>query len=192
MTRENGALSDSDLANILGTSRASVNRIRRDNDYKYKPLPHGPLLEPRQIEARLDFCRRWQNEDWSKTIFTDESRFATAPDCPVMWWVKKGDHIYVERPKFPASFMVWAGIIGNGKTHLLMCPNRLNAQGYIDLLERNGIVEFVRQCGENIRFQQDGAKCHTATTTLLWLESQNITTFEWPANSPDLSPIEQI
>ena len=85
MTRENGALSDSDLANILGASRASINRIRHDAQFTYKPLRHGPLLNPRQIEKRLAFCPTHQDDDWSETIFTDESRFATSPDCPVMW-----------------------------------------------------------------------------------------------------------
>ena len=33
MTRENGALSDSDLANILETSRATINRIRHDKQF---------------------------------------------------------------------------------------------------------------------------------------------------------------
>ena len=41
-------------------------------------------------------------------------------------------------------------------------------------------------------FQHDGARCHTDASTLLWLESKNIRTFDWPPNSPDLSPIEQI
>ena len=85
MTRENGALSDSDLANILGVSRATINRIRHDKDFSYKPLRHGPLLNQRQIEKRLAFCPTHQDDDWSETIFTDESRFATSPDCPVMW-----------------------------------------------------------------------------------------------------------
>ena len=85
MTRENGALSDSDLANILGTSRATVNRIRHDKDFSYKALRHGPLLSQRHIDKRLAFCRAHENDDWSKIIYTDESRLATSPDCPVMW-----------------------------------------------------------------------------------------------------------
>ena len=42
-------------------------------------------------------------------------------------------------------------------------------------------------------FQQDGAPCHRARSTRLWFESKNVTLLDgWPANSPDLSPIEQI
>ena len=106
ITGDNGAVSDGDLANLLGTSRSSVNRIRHDLKYAYRPLRHGPLLQDRQIEARLAFCRAHLNDDWSTTMFTDESRFATSPDCPVKSWTKRGQNAYIESQKFPASFMV--------------------------------------------------------------------------------------
>ena len=192
ITRNNGGVSDAELARFVETSRASVNRIRHDLKCDYKPLLHAPFLNERQIQARLLFCRNHQNDDWSQTLFTDESRFATSPDCPIRWWVKKGDKIYASRAKFPFSMMVWGGIVGSTKTPLIKCPKILNAQSYVEMLESNGIVDFVRN-GETVIFQQDGARCHTALTTRQWFASKNITLLEgWPANSPDLSSIEQI
>lgn len=38
-------------------------------------------------------------------------------------------------------------------------------------------------------FSQDGARYHTSYTTKDWLETQGI--YKWPANSPDLTPIEK-
>ena len=43
----NGGVSDSELARFVETSRASVNRIRHDMNYSYKPLRHGPFLKER-------------------------------------------------------------------------------------------------------------------------------------------------
>ena len=114
-TWENGAVSDSDLASILGTSKATVNRIRHDLKYSYRPLRHAPRLTDRHIQNRLAFCIAHQNEDWSNTLFTDESRFATSPDSPVKWWTKRGENLFLEEDKFPASIMVWAGIVGGQK-----------------------------------------------------------------------------
>ena len=79
MTREDGSLTNADLANLLLTSKSSVGRIRHDKKYAYRPLRHGPRLEDRHVAARLAFCRAHVNEDWSGTMFTDESRFATSP-----------------------------------------------------------------------------------------------------------------
>ena len=192
ITGDNGAVSDADLANLLGTSRSSVNRIRHDLRYSYRPLRHGPLLEDRQVEARLAFCRSHMDCDWSMTIFTDESRFATSPDCPVMSWTKRGQNAYIQSQKFPASFMVWGGIVGNQKTRLLKCPNRMDSDGYIQLLEANGVVEFMPENGVAL-FQQDGATCHTSRKTSQWFAEKGVALLNgWPSNSPDLSPIEQV
>ena len=193
MTREDGSLSSGALANILGSSESSINRIRQDLGYSYKPLRNGPRLLQRHFAPRLTFCLNHQNDDWSKTLFTDESRFSTSPDCPVMWWTKKGDNIYAEKEKFPFSIMVWAGIIGATKTPLIKCPKILDAPAYVAMLEQHGIIEFLMRVDNNAIFQQDGAPCHRATSTRLWFESHNVRLLEkWPANSPDLSPIEQI
>ena len=157
ITRNNGGVSDAELARFVETSRSSVNRIRHDLKYTYKPLLHAPLLNERQIQSRLTFCQNHQNDDWSQTLFTDESRFATSPDCPIMWWVKKGDKIYASKGKFPFSMMVWGGIVGSTKTPLIKCPKTLDSKGYIEMLESHGIVDFV-QNGETAIFQQDGAR----------------------------------
>ena len=84
ITRNNGGVSDTELTHFVDTSRASVNRIRHDLKYVYKPLLHAPFLNERQVQSRLLFCRNHQHDDWSRTLFTDESRFATSPDCPIM------------------------------------------------------------------------------------------------------------
>ncbi len=41
-------------------------------------------------------------------------------------------------------------------------------------------------------FQQDNAKPHTAAITTAWLRSRRVRVLNWPAFSPDLSPIENI
>ena len=192
-TTENGHLSDTELASILGTSRNTINRIRHDLEFKVKQLRHGPVLSQRQVDARLAFCRDNLDQDWAVVLFSDESRVSTSPDSPVMWWVKRGQHIYVESEKFPPSIMVWAGIIGPMKTPLIKCPQRLNAEAYTEMLEANGIFAFMRWCGDNSLFQQDGSPCHTAVSTMRRLHDNGICVLAgWPANSPDQSPVEQI
>ena len=41
-------------------------------------------------------------------------------------------------------------------------------------------------------FQQDLAPAHTAKTTKTWFNDHGITVLDWPANSPDLNPIENL
>ncbi len=41
-------------------------------------------------------------------------------------------------------------------------------------------------------FQQDVAPAHTAKSTKSWLNDQDVGVLDWPANSPDLNPIENL
>ena len=49
--------------------------------------------------------------------------------------------------------------------------------------------------GQDFIFQHDNAPCYRATTATDWFKEQsdsNIEIQQWPANSPDLNPIENI
>jgi len=41
-------------------------------------------------------------------------------------------------------------------------------------------------------FQQDGAPCHTAHLCQKWFTSNSVQVLDWPGNSPDLNPIENL
>ena len=44
----------------------------------------------------------------------------------------------------------------------------------------------------NKLFQQDNAPCHTSGAMKKWFERKKIHVLEWPGNSPDLNPIENL
>ena len=90
---------------------------------------------------------------------------------------------------------------GEIKGPLIFCDEnkekkeRINSNTYINILGRN-LLPFQQAvhelAGGSIVFQQDNAPIHTSRMTTEWFSTNNITTIDWPANSPDLNPIENI
>ncbi len=79
---------------------------------------------------------------------------------------------------------------GMGSLHVL--EGTMNAEMYIKVLEKHMLPSRRRLFqGRPCVFQQDNAKPHTAAITTAWLHSR-VWVLNWPACSPDLSPIENI
>jgi hypothetical protein len=90
--------------------------------------------------------------------------------------------------------MVWAAIGLNYKSPLLFVDENLNASGYIELLQTNQIFEGIQTAFKDTKvyFQQDRAPAHNAKKTKQFIKKQIDLNDDWPANSPDLSPIENL
>lgn len=129
-------------------------------------------------------------------IITDESTVEIDCHKPGIWR-RRGHHpllsLYNAEQK-PKTVMVWAGIGPGGyRTELLRVKGRLNSEAYCNLLINNGIVKNLNDTfGTNYIFQQDNAPCHRSAFTKDTLLKKFPAYLNWPAKSPDLSPIEQL
>ena len=89
------------------------------------------------------------------------------------------------------SVIIWGGISYNGKTDVRTVRGNLNAVRYCADIITPVIVPYIDNGNADI-LQQDNALCHTACHTQNVLAANNINTLNWPAKSPDLSPIEHL
>ncbi len=95
--------------------------------------------------------------------------------------------------KFPQSVMIWAAMSSAGVVPLCFLKSTVNAAIYQEILEHFMLPSADKLYGDaDFIFQQDLAPSHTAKGTKSWFNDHGVTVLDWPANSPDLNPIENL
>lgn len=88
--------------------------------------------------------------------------------------------------------MMWGCFQGNKLGPLALCPEgKINAIKYCSILQEF-LIPFWDTLNDGKVFMQDSAPPHTAQYTKAWLNENEILSMDWPAQSPDLNPIENI
>lgn len=161
-----------------------------------------PMLTQQHKAERFEFAlshRHWTVDDWKAVVFSDETLITAQPigHHKLIWTKRTGplnpDLIIPTVQGGGAHIMTWGCISTNGFHDFINAQERLNAEGYIQIL-RDNLLPVREQYFRNkaFVFQQDGASIHTAHATQEFLQSQNIQELEWPAHSPDLNIIEHV
>ncbi|GFY08963.1 putative DD41D transposase [Trichonephila clavipes] len=172
----------------------------------------GLAIHQNDHQARRRFIEWAQNEiavvpDFHKRIlFSDEAHFwlngyVNKQNCRI--WSEANPQVYVETPFHPEKLTVWCalwagGIIGpyffkNDESHNVT----VNGDRYRAMITNFFIPELNNHDVQELRFQQDGATCHTTRATINLLTDtfgdRLISRFgpvNWPPRSCDLTPLD--
>ena len=184
------------------TFKKSASTIRKrlcgKKIYARRPTLVLPLTGKHR-RIRYDWCkvRRNWNDEWSKIVFSDESRFALFKHdgrINVRRRSRERDHndCFLERHTAPTlGVMVWGAISYNSKSSLVRIEGTINSNNYISNVLEPVCLPFLSSLPDAI-FQQDNARPHIARTVMTYFNDNNITMTDWPARSPDISPIENV
>ena len=175
------------------------NRLRAAGLRGRRPYVGIPLTL-RHRRLRVEWARahqHWTRQMWNRILFTDESRFnVDFADGRIRVWRRKGERLdpenVIQHDRYGGgSVMIWGGISHSGKTELVTIDGNLNAVRYCDEIIRPTVHPYIRDRHSDT-LQQDNARPHVARHTRDTLRQLNIPTLDWPARSPDLSPIEHL
>ena len=191
------------MATSLG--RVSVRTVQRrlqlDCGLPSRRPAKKPLLTAKMKEKRMKFARdhlAWTAADWANVMYSDESMFRCVRGTtnqmvrrPV--GMRYRSRYTVATVKFSASVMVWACFSAKGRGGLFFLPPKVTMDGprYVEVL-RQHLFPFMRIHGCT-QFLQDGAPCHRSKLCTAFLrDNASFGVVDWPGNSPDLNPIENV
>lgn len=141
----------------------------------------------------------WTERQWNSIIWSDESRFEVSfgdtSHRVIRFKSESLESSCLNRKiKFAPSVMVWGCMSAQGLGSLHIVDGNMNAEKYQKVLADHllpSIPNLSTEYGEFI-YQQDGATCHTARSSMKFLLDNEVPVLPWPSSSPDLSPIETL
>jgi hypothetical protein len=91
------------------------------------------------------------------------------------------------------SYMIWAAFAGNQKSKIVFMPkDRRKASDFVELVYNGEHIHFLTSSPFGAILMEDGAPIHCSKLSTTWRELRMINKLEWPANSHDLNPIENM
>jgi transposase len=168
---------------------------------------HGRVARKLPFVSKTNRCKRIQFYErhvlkhisfWDKILWTDESMIRMRFSHGRMFvWRRMGEEFSYEcsAPTLKSDsrgLMFWGCMSSNGVGKIVLLEGRVNATVYKSILEEVCIPEGKRLIGDDFILQQDNAPIHTAKLVKNYLSQEEITVLEWPPQSPDLSPIENV
>jgi transposase len=162
-----------------------------------------PILSKRHRKERLDFSLSHQNwilEDWKKVVWSDEIKINRLGSDGRKWlWKKAGEGLSDRMVEGTLKFgggcvMVWGCMMWEGVGYACKIDGKMDGDLYVKILDEEvqDSIEYFGKTKDDIIFQQDNDPKHKCKKATKWFQDHGYNVLPWPAQSPDLNPIEHL
>jgi hypothetical protein len=186
---------------------ASVWTIRRrlcEVDLHGRVAAKKPLLTFHHRLRRLRWAQKyrdWTVDDWRKIIFSDESPFTIYRQCGKVYVRRRTNERYLPQcltstvKHGGGKIQVWGCFSYYGVGPIKRIEGIMNGPKYRGILKTH-MAPYLRKLSKDkdvkFIFQHDNDPKHTSKVAKNYLNNANIVLLDWPSQSPDLNPIENL
>lgn len=160
-----------------------------------------PLVSTTNLMKRLKFAKLHRDKSvsfWKRILWSDESKFNM---------FGSDGKVYVRRPINKSldprytiktlkhgggNIMVWGAFSWSGVGPLVRINGRMDQYQYRDIMADVMIPYVDENMTMTCIFQHDNDPKHTSRTVKACLSEFSVAVLEWPPQSPDLNPIENL
>lgn len=200
-TTQRELVNDLKAAGTTVTRKTIGNTLRR-NGLKSCSARKVPLLKKAHVEARLKYANdhlKDAQSDWEKVLWSDETKIELFGLNSTRHVWRKKNAAYDPKNTVPTvkhgggNIMFWGCFSAKGTGLLHRISGKMDGAMYRAVL-RDNLLPSARKLkmGRGWVFQHDNDPKHTAKATKEWLKKNHIKVMEWPSQSPDLNPIENL
>ena len=186
---------------LNNVSNATVaRRVYELTDIEMFPIVSRPFLSEKNRKKRLQWCKDrqdWTCEQWRKVVWSDESPFVLRYEGGGFVWRTQAQRLepFAQKGTFKhdKKIMVWGCFSAKGVGNFYRIEGIMKKEQYLSILQNELLPSLQKlSTDQEYIFQQDNDPKHTAKVCQAWVRDNNVSTMPWPAQSPDLNPIENL
>lgn len=192
-----------DITNNMVTkvSTSTVRRALGNEGIHSRVARKKPYLSDKHMVDRFAFAKKYVGyapDFWKRVIWCDKSSFEIGKNSRLIRvWRRPHEEFEPDclAPTFRSgrvSLMIWAAISWEMKSELaFMESGKRTATDYVEVVYNGPLRKMMEQISDAI-LMEDGAPIHRSKAPKEWREQHGLEKLDWPAQSPDLNPIENI